>query len=101
MKKNRAEIFLPFDSLKGFKEYIQEKEKVIVYRKELCNDALDELEWKIKQIKVGLMIKVIYYNGNQYIEKEGMVSYIHIENKKIKIVDQQINLDDIVEIEIK
>jgi hypothetical protein len=47
------------------------------------------------------MIKVIYYNGYHYIEKEGMVSYIHIENKKIRIVDQQINLDDIVEIEIK
>ena len=46
-----------------------------------------------------MMIKVIYYEGKQAIEVEGMVTKIDLEfTKTIRIVDNNILVKDIVEI---
>lgn len=101
MLNNRASLFLSFDSLKGFNDYIVRKQRVIVERKELAPDLLDELDWKIKEIKVGQMIKIVYYDQNEYVELEGMVSKIDLKfNKIIRIVDQEIKINEIVNLQI-
>lgn len=101
MPNNRASLFLSFDSLKGFNDYIAKKQRVVVERKELAVDLLDELDWKIKEVKVGQMIKIVYYDQNEYIELEGMVSKIDLKFKKIiRIVDQEIKINEIVNLQI-
>lgn len=101
MPNNRASLFLSFDSLKGFNDYIANKQRVVVERKELAVDLLDELDWKIKEVKVGQMIKIVYYDQNEYIELEGMVSKIDLKFKKIiRIVDQEIKINGIVNLQI-
>lgn len=101
MLNNRASLFLSFDSLKGFNDYIVRKQRVIVERKELAPDLLDELDWKIKEIKVGQMIKIVYFDQNEYVELEGMVSKIDLKfNKIIRIVDQEIKINEIVNLQI-
>lgn len=98
-KADRAKIFLPFDSLKGFREYIQKKERIKVEQKELLPDACDILNRKIHQVKVGKIIKIIYYDKQEYIALEGMVSFIDLEYKKIlKIVEKTIDISTIIEI---
>ena len=55
-KLNRAKLFLSYDALKGFKEKIHEKERIIVEKPILSDDQLFELDWKIHQIKKGMVI---------------------------------------------
>ena len=98
-KAMRAKQFLPFESLKGFHEYLKSKERIVVERKQLSNDEYEELNRKILQVKKGMLIKVIYYEGKQAIEVEGMVTKIDLEfTKTIRIVDNNILVKDIVEI---
>ena len=97
-KAMRAKQFLPFESLKGFHEYLKSKERIVVERKQLSNDEYEELNRKILQVKKGMMIKV-NYEGKQAIEVEGMVTKIDLEfTKTIRIVDNNILVKDIVEI---
>ena len=99
-KVNRAKLFMSFDALKGFKETIRKKERVIVPKAELLPDSFYELDWKIKQAKVGEIIKVVYYDKFEYVLMEGMVTELDFENKKIiRIVNKNISLKDIVRID--
>ncbi len=98
---NRANIFKAFDSLKGFRECLAAKERIIVPRKVLSEDDYEDLDYKIKQVHKGMMVKIVYYENGEYIEKIGMVSNIDIEcRRKLQIVEKIINLDDIVRIEL-
>ena len=74
-RASRAQIFQSFDALKGFREILKEKERVIVPKKILSEDDLAELDYKVHQIKVGMMVKVTYYDSGQYVQIEGKVSY--------------------------
>ena len=97
-RASRAQIFQSFDALKGFREIPKEKERIIVPRKVLSEDDLDMLDRKIKMIKNGMIIKIIYYNNGQYIQLEGKVSKINLNTKFLQIVKTKINLKDVVDI---
>ena len=95
-KLNRAKLFLSYDALKGFKERIHEKERIVVSKPILSEDQLYELDWKIKQIKKGMMIKVVYYNSEDFVYKEGIITKIDINYKNIlSIVDTEILIKNI------
>lgn len=98
MNSNRARQFMPFDALKGFKEALRKKEKVIVPKRELTNDDIDSLNYKFNQLRKGQIIKVVYYNGENYIEIEGMISKLDITNRVLSIVKTKIYFDDIYDI---
>ena len=76
---NRAKLFLSYDALKGFKERIHAKERIVVKKPILSEDQLYELDWKIKQIKPGMMISVVYFDNYQYVYKEGIVTQIDLD----------------------
>ena len=97
-KADRARQFLPFDALKGYKEAIMAKRKVVIAKKELSEDDAENLSYKFNQIKVGTIIKVIYFSNEEYVVCEGMVSKIDLDNKVIQIVKTKINVNDIVNI---
>lgn len=97
-KAERAKIFLPFASLRGFQTYLKQKEKVVVSRKQLSLDECDILNMKIHQVQRGKMIKVVYFYHGEYIEKEGMVTKVDLDcDKIIKIVNQVIDVKDIID----
>ena len=81
MQNKRAKQFMPFAPLKGFKEALREKEKVIVPKRVLTSDDIDNLNYKFPQLKKGMIVKVVYYSDGNYIELEGMVSKIDNYNK--------------------
>ena len=98
---NRAAQFLAFDALKGFRQYLKMKERVIVPKKIRMQDHLEQLDYTIKKIEVGNIIRVVYYNKQDYVEVKGMVSKIDLYNKRyIQVVKTEITLDDIYEIEM-
>lgn len=98
IKLDRAKIFLPFDALKGFKEALREKEKVLVEKKILSIEEKEKIFNKISQIKKGMIIKIIYFENNEYIELEGMVSSIDFVYQNLKIVKKEIKFNDILDI---
>ena len=53
---------MPFDALKGFKEAIHEKERILVEKKELTEDDYNKLNLAFSNIKKGSMVKVVYYS---------------------------------------
>lgn len=97
-KLERAKIFLPFDALKGFQEALREKEKVLVSKRILSNEEKEKISNKLIQIKKGMIIKIIYFENDEYIELEGIVSSIDFVYKTIKIVKKEILFSDILDI---
>lgn len=97
-KADRAKLFLPFDSLKGFREALKEKEKIVVPKRELSPEEAETLSDKLNQIKKGKIVKVIFYENQEYIELEGMVSNVDFTFRTVTIVQKKISFDDIVEV---
>ena len=97
-KVDRARQFLPFDALKGYKEAIQKKQLIIADKKDISEDDAKALNYKLIQIKVGMMVKVIYYKDNNYVALEGLVSKIDIDNLTLTIVKTKINILDIINV---
>ena len=97
-KSDRARQFMPFDALKGYKEAIKAKQKIKVSKKELSEDDINELSYKINQIKKGIIIKLVYFDNDEYIEIEGMVSKIDFDNKFVSVVKTKIKFENIIKI---
>lgn len=98
IRASRAQIFQSFDALKGFREILKEKERVIVPKKILSEDDLAELDYKIHQVKIGMIIQITYYANGQYIQIEGIVSKLNLETKMIQIVKKKVDLQSIYSI---
>ena len=99
-RKDRAKQFMPFDTLKGLKDALSEKEIEYEERKELSDDKLRELENEFNKINIGSKIKIKYYKNKQYVEEIGVVTKIDYIKKKIKLNEELINLSDILNIKL-
>lgn len=98
-KAERAKQFLPFDALKGFREALKAKERVIVKKRQLSEDDYEVLNRRIQQIQSGGLIKITYYDQSNYVEVHGMVLKVDLEySKTIQIVDTLIPIKDIIDI---
>lgn len=99
-REERAKQFMPFAALRGFELAIAEKEKPVVCKVEMSDDAKDELDRKIREINVNDMVTVIYYHRGEYIKKTGVVSKIDTVNRYIQVVDIKIDFFDVYDIYI-
>ena len=97
-KRDRAKQFLPFNSLRGYYDLIEEKQKVIIPKRELSDYDIELLNEKLKQIEKNMMIKVIYYDIDSYKTIEGILSKIDFINNTLMIVKTLISFNDISEI---
>lgn len=97
----RAKLFMPFDALKGFKEAIKEKERIVVPKKEMTEDDYNLLNEAFQKIKKGSIVKVIYYQMDDYIEYTGMVSDVNESSRYIKVVKEKIKFENILSISIE
>ena len=97
--QDRAKQFMPFDALRGFREALIQKEKIVVPKIELSEFAKDELDKKFHEIGKGDIIKIVYFNNGEYIEMTGMVSKLEISSRLIRVVNTKIKFDDIYRVE--
>lgn len=95
---NRAKQFVPFEALKGFQEALRKKEKMPVPRKELAEEKAEEINEKLKQLTIGKLITVVYYNDGEYIQLTGIVVKIEKNKKYLQMAEIIIPIDDISDI---
>ena len=100
MHSDRAKQFMPFDSLKGFKEEISKRQKVVVKKRNLSEDDLINLNRLINIIQIGMIVTIEYYDCVDYIKLSGVVSKINLELRYICIVKTKIIIDNIIDIKI-
>lgn len=95
---NRAKQFAPFDALKGFQEALRKKEKMPVPKKELADEKAEEINEKLKQLTIGKLITVVYYNDGEYIQLTGTVVKIEKNKRYLQMAEIIIPIDDISDI---
>lgn len=94
-RRNRAKQFMPFDALKGFREAVTEKERIIVPKRDLSEEQKEELDWKLRQIRRNDIITVEYFQNREYVQVTGMVTRIDYTIRTMDIVNTKIAFADI------
>lgn len=97
--ENRAKQFVPFAAVKGFEEALRAKERIVVEKIELSEERNAELDFKLRQIKKNDIIKVVYFDKDEYIKIEGMVSRLDTDARVIQVVNTKIEFENIYDIE--
>lgn len=97
--ENRAKQFVPFAAVKGFEEALRAKERIVVEKIELSEERKAELDFKLRQIKKNDIIKVVYFDKDEYIKIEGMVSRLDTDARVIQVVNTKIEFENIYDIE--
>jgi len=98
-KADRAKLFTPFDALKGFREALLEKERIVVDKIDLSDEMKEDLDKKLHLIKPNDILTIIYFNEGEYIKVTGMVSKFSETSRLLTIVNTKINFDDIYDIQ--
>ena len=98
-RAERAKQFMPFDALKGLREALREKEKIIVPKIELSDYAKSILDRKLHQAEKHDMLTVVYFEKGQYVKITGMVARMDVSARTLKIVNTKILFDDIYDIQ--
>ena len=94
----RAKQFMAFSALKGFEEAVAEKEIIKYERIILGEDAQQELDEKLRALRVGDEIKIVYYEAYAYRELSGRLHKIDPINKSLLIDGKEININDITDV---
>ena len=97
-KADRAKLFAPFDALKGFREALREKERIIVPKIELSEEMTETLNLKFAQIKPLDIITVTYFSKGEYLQITGKVARIYETSRILQIVTTKISYDDILDL---
>ena len=99
---DRAKQFLSFDALEGYKnlidntKYQKNRDKIKV----LGEDSIDEIDKIIRKIDKNFLIRIKYYDGDNYIESSGRVKKIDTVRRKIYFLRSVVDIDNIIDIEI-
>lgn len=95
---DRAKQFLPFDALDGFQEFLKQKEKIIVEKKELSEEVKEELSRKINSLEIGDKVKIVHYKNKQYKIDIGKFNQINRMQRFIIVGNTKIAIDNILKI---
>lgn len=98
----RAKQFVPFDALKGLKEAIAEKERIPTPRRILADDAIEELNQLLSELRKRNIVTVVYYciNEQEYHQITGTVVLVDKYRNLLQIDNIAIDFSEISEIEI-
>lgn len=95
---DRAKQFLPFDALKGFREALREKERILVSKHELAEEDWEDLNRRLRQVKKRDVVKVKYFHEGEYHEITGSVLKIEETQEVICVEETCIRFGDIAQI---
>ena len=95
---DRAVQFMPFASLRGYYDLVRECEIPEQTKKVLSTCEQARLNYKLCQVKKGMLAEVKYYNRVAYDTVVGTVTEIEPTFKYLRILNIVIPFDDILEI---
>lgn len=100
--EERAKQFMPFDALKGLREELKKREEKYLRekKKELTEEEILALSKKIIQIKKGDTIQITFFYAGHYVVLKEEVEQVNTVYKYIKIKDNKIAFEDVLDIEI-
>ena len=90
---------MPFDAVKGFREALAEKERIVVSKIELSEERKEELDRRLRMIHTGDIVTVVYFHNGEYVKLTGMVSKFSPSGRTLSIVNTRICFDVIRELE--
>lgn len=96
--KDRAKIFMPFDALAGFREGLEQACKKYNSKKSISEEMEQELNEKLKALKKGDKVKILYYYNIDYSEIIGNIRNIDNINRLLFLDSSKISFDDILDI---
>ena len=96
-RSRRAKQFMPFDALRGLKEAIAAKERVIEPRRYPSEDAIAEINAALLYLNKGQIITVVYYGiyEQAYLQLTGPVTKVDPYWKSIQVGDNCIDFSEI------
>lgn len=98
-KADRAKQFAPFDALRGLREALEQKERIVVKKIDLSDEMKEDIDLKLHQISLNDIITVIYFCDGEYLKVTGMVSGFFPTSRILQIVNTKIYFDDIYDIQ--
>ncbi len=99
---DRAKQFLSFDALSGYKGLINKnnfknnRDSIKI----LSDDRNDDIDKIMRRIGKDFLIRIKYYDGDNYIESSGRVKKIDTVRRKIYFLRSVVDIDNIIDIEI-
>lgn len=93
---DRAKQFMPFAALRGYYELVRDKERIVEPRRELSEEASEELSMRLSLIQKGMILRVRYYRGEAYESVQGVVTRFDPVFRILTIVKTQVRFGDII-----
>lgn len=99
-RSKRAAQFAMFDALKGLKEAIKAKERIVEPRRILAEDAAKELNDTLCSLEKGQIATLVFYSeyDKAYRQITGAVGKIDLIWKNIQIGSQTVAFPDLLQI---
>ena len=99
-RSRRAKQFMPFDALRGLKEAIAAKERVIEPRRYPSEDAIAEINTLLLELQKGQIITIVYYGGyeQRYLQLTGPVTKVDSYWHSIQIENITIDFSEIFQL---
>ena len=98
--QSRAKQFLPYASLRGFEKIVAEKRKIKEPRRQLAEDAEEELSRTLSELTRGTTVRLSYYSDGRYTEKSGEFLFVDTLSRELVLEGERIPLYDLFSIEI-
>ena len=100
MSADRAKQFMPFDSLKGFRQNIQTKEKIIIPKKQLSEDMIENINASLTLIHPGDIVEITFYKNQAYHTYKGKIIEINTTHNFVILDHLRIYFSDLYEINL-
>ena len=97
---DRAMQFAPFAALKGYYECVRMQERITEPKKELSEDEAEAVSNTLNKLRVGITVKIRYYDVDAYTNIEGVETEINYPYRRLKVVKTAIRFDDIYTIDM-
>lgn len=94
-REMRAKQFMPFSALKGYEEALRARERRPAPRKELTEEYLEGLDRKLRQIRKGDRVEVVFYAEGRYRKTAGTVSAVMPGAGLLQVDERKIPAGDI------
>ena len=96
-RSRRAKQFMPFDALRGLKEAIAAKERVIEPRRYPSEDAIAEINATLLGLHKGQIITVVYYGVYEqvYLQLTGPVTKVDSYWQNLQVGNTTIEFPEI------
>lgn len=98
-QQERAKQFAPYSALKGLGAVLRSAGQETVERVILGEDAAQELDRCLRELRPGDSIRVRYYLRRQYVELSGEVKKIDLDRRTVQVDSVQVPIRDILRLE--